>query len=399
MRIIDVMKRDKRIATMLWRLTWHSRDARHVEEFYVPCNIWREVDILPPALREALNGFHSGAHTNLRFAEGQLVPRYDPNKISTYPLQTFQDGSMLPRMGRFYSRGLLPGYLGNMLPCRCVGVEPSNFSVDFNHPLAGVPLDLDVTVQDLEERRAEKGGECRDWLDMLTTGPGMQARWRGMPTDFFADEPFARPDEQEDIIFYEKARIVSHVDARARATIAALYEGLLKPDMEVLDLMSSWQSHLPEGLALKSMIGLGLNEEELCRNTQLTGYVLHDLNQEPCLPFEDRTFDTVMCNLSVEYLVKPFEVFADIARILKPGGFHIQTFSHRWFPPKVTKLWPELTEFERAGLVLEYFLRSEAYINLETYSSRGWPRPRTDRYYPQFPFSDPVFAVWGEKKG
>ncbi len=393
------MTRDKRIVNMVWRLAWQSREARHTEEYYVPLNIWREADILLPAVREALNGVQAGAHINLGFHEGQLTPRHDPEKIYGYPLQTFHGGRAAPRVGRFYPRGLLPGFWGNVLPCRCIAVKDQDFSMDCNHPLAGVPLELDITSQEIGRQRSEKGGECRDWLDMITTGPGMQARWRGRPTDFFADDPFARPDERDDAAFYEKARLVSHVDARARTTIASLYDRLLVPGMEVLDLMSSWQSHLPEGLALKSLTGLGLNEEELRRNAQLTGYVLHDLNREPHLPFGEGVFDAVICNLSVEYLVRPFEVFAEVARILKPGGLHIQTFSHRWFPPKVAKIWMELTEFERVGLVLEYFLRTGDFTNLETYSSRGWPRPSTDRYYPQFPFADPVFAVWGENKG
>jgi SAM-dependent methyltransferase len=80
---------------------------------------------------------------------------------------------------------------------------------------------------------------------------------------------------------------------------------------------------------------------------------------EPRLPFPDGTFDAVLCNVSVEYLVRPFQVFAEVARVLKTGGLFVQTFSNRWFPPKVVKIWPELHEFERLGLVLEYFLRTK----------------------------------------
>jgi FKBP-type peptidyl-prolyl cis-trans isomerase 2 len=394
-----VKRRDDGIANMVWRLLWQSQEAGHTEEYYVSFNIWREADILPAALRQALGGFLAGRHCTLKFAEGQLIPAYDPEKIHTFSLASFQGGQIAPRVGRFYPRGLLPGFSGKPLPCRCIAVAPPNFTVDFNHPLAGVPLELDITIQEVRRLRADTGGECRDWLELLTTGPGMQARRRGAPTDFFANESFARPDARDDALFYEKTRLVSHVDARARTTIAALYDRLLQPGMKVLDLMSSWQSHLPEGLKLQSLTGLGLNKEELQRNTKLTEYVLHDLNRETHLSFGDAVFDAVVCNLSIEYLVRPLEVFAEIARVLKPGGLHIQTFSHRWFPPKVVEIWTELTEFERVGLVLELFLRTGAFVNLETFSSRGWPRPATDRYYPQFRFSDPVFAVWGENKG
>lgn len=391
------MKIDKRVVNMLWRLTWRSQEARHQEEYFVPCNIWRDADILPPGLREALNDLRAGTRIHI-LEEGRLIERYDPDKIFRFPLRSFRGGRETPRFGRFYPRGLLPGYSGSIVPWRCVGIEPRHFAADFNHPLAGVKFKMEVEVLGVVEKRSETGGECRDWLNLATSGPGMQARWRGLPTDFFADEPFVRPDEEIDTVFYEKSRLVSHVDAKARDSITALYERLLKPETEVLDLMSSWQSHLPETMPLK-VIGLGLNEEELCRNTQLSDYVVHDLNLEPRLPFADGVFDAVICNLSVEYLVRPFDIFAEIARILKPGGLHIQTFSHRWFPPKAIRIWTELAEFERVGLVLEYFLRSGAFTDLETYSSRGWPRPGTDRYYPQLLHSDPVFAVWGENRG
>ena len=110
-----------------------------------------------------------------------------------------------------------------------------------------------------------------------------------------------------------------------------------------------------------------------------------------------QAFDAVICSVSVEYMTRPFEVFRDVARILKPGGIFIHTFSNRWFPPKAIHLWQELSEFERMGLVLEYFLDSGGYRNLETFSARGWPRPETDRHYPEIMTADPVYAVWGQK--
>jgi SAM-dependent methyltransferase len=166
--------------------------------------------------------------------------------------------------------------------------------------------------------------------------------------------------------------------------------------MHVLDLMSSWRSHVPESLPLGSLVGLGLNAEEMADNPQLTEYVVYDLNTDPRLPFEDRRFDAVICTVSVEYMTRPFEVFRDVARILRPEGLFIHTLSNRWFPPKAIRIWEELSEFERMGLVSEYFLESGSYDNLKTYSARGWPRPETDRYYPGLLTADPVYAVLGQ---
>jgi SAM-dependent methyltransferase len=142
-----------------------------------------------------------------------------------------------------------------------------------------------------------------------------------------------------------------------------------------------------------------MNAEELAANALLTERVVHDLNEDPRLPFPDESFDAVVCTVSVEYLVRPFEVFADLARVLRPGGRLITTFSNRWFPPKVVRVWEEAHEFERMGLVLEYFLRSGLYVGLETFSLRGLPRPEDDRYAGQLSHSDPVYAVWGQRAG
>jgi SAM-dependent methyltransferase len=168
--------------------------------------------------------------------------------------------------------------------------------------------------------------------------------------------------------------------------------------MDVLDLMSAWRSHVPQNSGLKSLVGLGMNAEEMAKNPQLTGFKVHDLNADPNLPFDDNSFDLVICTVSVEYLIHPEAIFEDVARVLRPNGTFVLTFSNRWFPPKVIHVWPSLHEFERMGLVLEYFFRSQKYYDLNTLSSMGWPRPESDKYYPQFLKSDPVYSVWGKTK-
>ncbi len=186
----------------------------------------------------------------------------------------------------------------------------------------------------------------------------MQTRFRGNPTDFFSDEPFDRANEYEDSIFYKEPRLVTHIDHNAISLIGSIYREILKDGSKVLDLMSSWRSHVPVDLKRNSLIGLGLNSEEMSQNPQLSSYVMHDLNRYPLLPVEDNDFDAVICAVSVEYLIHPFEVFSEIKRILKPDGYCIVTFSTRGFPPKVIKIWKELHDFERMGLVLEYFLQT-----------------------------------------
>ena len=388
----------KSLATLHSSLAWQSSFAKHVETFYVPLNVWRELELLPSALARPLLGERAGAVITVSFTPGSLVPVHNASEIKLFSQDNFAHGQRPPRLGRFYPRGLLLGYAQNPLPFRCAAFNGDGLFADLNHPLAKQPLELKVTVADVHNKRSDTGGECRDWLQIICDGPGMQVRESMTHTDFFSDDPFARADARDDTRFYEKPRLVNHIDAQADATIRGLYGRLLKPGARVLDLMSSWNSHLPDTLELAKVTGLGLNREELVKNPRLTDYVVHDLNSNPVLPFGDQEFEAVICTVSVEYFIHPEEIFQEVARILKPGGLLIHTFSNRWFPPKVIKIWTELLEWERPGLVLEYFLRSGAYDQLQTFSARGWPRPANDRYFPQFPLSDPVYAVWGQTR-
>lgn len=161
--------------------------------------------------------------------------------------------------------------------------------------------------------------------------------------------------------------------------------------------MSSWHSHLPEGLAGSPVVGLGLNGTELEANPALDRRLVQDLNAESRLPFDSDSFDAVICTASVEYLVDPYAVFREVGRVLRPAGVFIVTFSNRWFPPKAIAIWEAIHELERPGLVLEYFLESGLFRDLETWSLRGLPRPPDDKYADQLSHSDPVYGVWGHR--
>ena len=191
--------------------------------------------------------------------------------------------------------------------------------------------------------------------------------------------------------------MVHHLDDTALDMVRQFYNRFMKDEMRVLDLMSSWDTHLPSNLSYKQVAGVGLNRYELDKNQILSDRIVQDLNLNPTLNFPDNHFDIAVCTVSVEYLSDPDSVFAEVARTLRPEGAFLVVFSNRWFEPKVIGIWKELHEFERMGLVLEYFYRTDALGNLQTYSVRGLKRPRHDKYYGQLPYSDPVYAVWGQK--
>jgi SAM-dependent methyltransferase len=405
---------DESIVDLVLQLKWQSAIASHTETYAAnAANIWR--DCLPGALYNSLMGRRSGDRFGLDFGPGEL-PFDDRNA----PLTGAAHGQELtlarrqfdadqlgccdgqPRSGRFYPRGLLldvPGiFAQNRQPFRCVGVENGSLRVSLAHPLQRTPLTLDVSVGSVQEKVYERGGSSTSWIERLTEGAGMQARWQTAPTDFFAGEPFHRADEGTDAVFYRRPRLVSHLDLTAQEMLSNLYLRFVRDGMRIIDLMGSWQSHLPPVCRPSHITGIGLNAEELRRNPVLTEAIVQDLNTKPVLPHADASFDLALCALSVEYLTDPDRIFKEIARVLAPEAHFVVSFSNRWFPPKVVQIWSCLHEFERMGLVLEYFHRSGRFDNLGTYSMRGLPRPRTDKYARQQPYADPIYAVWGRKR-
>jgi SAM-dependent methyltransferase len=220
------------------------------------------------------------------------------------------------------------------------------------------------------------------------------------PDSIFSDDAFSRLDEDDDAEFYATDRFVSHLDSTALDTVTDLVERLLTEEQPViLDLMASWDSHLPKSLGRATVVGLGLNGNELESNEVVSEYVVHDLNANPVLPFNHDRFDAVLCTVSVDYLTRPVEVFREVARVLKPGGLFLVVFSNRYFSPKVVKIWREASDDERMQLVKEYFRLCDAFHEPRDFVSVGKPRPRGDRYADFGLPSDPIYAVFADRKG
>lgn len=218
--------------------------------------------------------------------------------------------------------------------------------------------------------------------------------------DLYRREMFSRLDETDDRVFYETDRFVNHIDSVALATVRDLIDMLVvEKNPVILDLMAGWDSHIPQRLLGSRIVGLGLNRNELARNEALSEWVLHDLNKDPCLPFEDETFDVVLNTVSVDYMTRPFEVFREVARILKPGGLFLVTFSNRMFREKATRLWRESSEPERVLFVEDLFRLSGDFEPPRQFLSKGRPRPKDDKYAHLGIPSDPVYAVYAERKG
>ena len=135
-----------------------------------------------------------------------------------------------------------------------------------------------------------------------------------MTTPEFPAQFFRRQDMSSDRFFYEEPRMVTHIDDATIEALTVLYREIIPPDARVLDLMSSWTSHLPEERSFARVTGLGMNRAELDANEVLTERTVHDLNADPTLPYEDASFDIALCAVSIQYLVQPVEVFREVGR-------------------------------------------------------------------------------------
>jgi hypothetical protein len=205
---------------------------------------------------------------------------------------------------------------------------------------------------------------------------------QAMPAEFFR-----RIDESDDPLFYNFPRFVVHIDDWAIRTIGGIFEQRLPKNGVLLDLMSSWRSHLPPSLTPAGVTGLGLNRAEMEDNPALTEVTVCDINREPRMPFADAHFDGAMLTVSVQYLVRPVEVFAEVGRVLRPGAPFVVSFSNRMFPTKAVWIWQRSTEPQRVDLVKRYFADSAIFQDVDSVEQRA-----------DHELADPVYAVIGTRR-
>lgn len=395
-----------KLASIEFANQWNCPDASHTEKVYVPnVNFWRA--FFPVGFDKGWEDLAVDSSLSHQFKAGEIVVPWSEKKIyQAYDSQIVTERSNGEKIvfapGRYYSNGLLPK-LGfppdDSGVFRVISHKDRKLIFDFNSPLAKYALKLTGKIVKTAPSRSERGGQGQDIMQTLTSnGYGMQARLDQVETEFYADRPFQRENEEDDGLFYESTRFGSYVDSVASEHISKVYRRFLNSDMKVLDLMSGGTSHLPDDRPTIELTGLGLNQKELNKNAALDHRTVHDLNQNPTLPFKNQQFDLVICSLSVEYLTQPKEIFKEITRILKPGAHLIITFSDRWLTQKVTRIWKMLYAFERIGLVTDFFKSTERFENLSTESIQGYYRPYKDPLYREKQESDPVFAVWGQLK-
>jgi methyltransferase family protein len=197
---------------------------------------------------------------------------------------------------------------------------------------------------------------------------------------------FTRLDEEDDEVFYEPPRLVCHIDEGAITALTGFYRGVLPPGGVLLDLMSSWVSHLPPDIAYREVIGHGMNTAELAANPRLNRWFVQNLNRETSLPLGDASLDAAMICVSIQYLRQPLAVLREIARALRPSAPLVVSFSNRCFWTKAVAIWRSLDDEGHAHLV-ERYLRAAGLRRIDTHRLAEWVED----------FSDPMTAVVGWK--
>jgi hypothetical protein len=199
---------------------------------------------------------------------------------------------------------------------------------------------------------------------------------------------FARIDDTEDELFYEPPRLVLHIDDGAVAALTELYRAVLPPGGMLLDLMSSWVSHLPPEIEYSEIIGHGMNAEELAANPRLSRWFVQNLNRDPQLPLADASLNAAMICVSIQYLQRPVAVLREIRRALRPGAPIVISFSNRCFWTKAVAVWRALDDQGHAFLVERYlqhagFARAETRLLAEYVEDVSDPMIAVIAYSPQ----------------
>jgi len=207
----------------------------------------------------------------------------------------------------------------------------------------------------------------------------MEAEGLGLPQG-----AFAKIDAEEDEIFYGQARLVYHIDEGAVAALTEFYRKMLPAGGVLLDLMSSWVSHLPPEVVYAEVIGHGMNATELAANPRLNRWFVQNLNREPGLPLSDDSVDAVMICVSIQYLQQPVTVLRDVARVLRRGAPLVISFSNRCFWTKAVAIWRGLNDEQHARLVDRY-LRHAGFEQIQIHRLAEWVED----------VSDPMMALVG----
>lgn len=389
---------NKKLVDINFTLNWESSFAKHTEVYHL-YNVDPYNDDFPLEFGTQVASLKVGESCTETFHSKEVIgEEFDAEKVMSFDSKlfnkSFKGGLSTPILYRYYPKAIAwQGFNTSerdYSPFRLISINEDKISVDHNHPLAKYYLTLTATIIK-EHKYPKKAKAIKDIGKLITSkGPGMQTPFQFGDSVFFDQYPFDIKEGE----YSAKPRL----DAHAINQIKAFYSEQLSKNSKVLDLMSDQSSYFADDFQTGLVVGIGENEKELASNEKLDTYNVQNINEDVILPYEAHYFDDAICTLSIEYLIDPLEMMYEIYRVVKPGGKFIIVFSDNPAAPKSISLWEQLHSFEKIQLGIDYFLNSEIFHELGTFSNRGERRSKDDPDYLEKPFSDSVYAVWGRIK-
>lgn len=172
--------------------------------------------------------------------------------------------------------------------------------------------------------------------------------------DPFASQAFPPPPDL----------VIDQVDAAALAAITEIYREIMPEGGAILDVMSSWLSHLPPEITYRRVAGIGMDACVLAENPFLDEWRVQDLNREPILPYGTGEFDGAAICGAIQNLTRPAEVIRDIGRVLRPGAPLVVTFSQRCLASKAIACWCLLDDAAQLCLVARHFVEAGNWTDI-----------------------------------
>lgn len=345
------------VGALEFTVSWQKDRINH-EEWYLGRKFNAVNDIFPRGMREALEGKREGDSVTLTYEPRMCIPRHKDSLVRTIPMdrlrkKTIQGKPITLQLGRFYPQGHINGlldiYPDTLTPFRLIGLDDDHFIADCNHPLATIPITIEARIQYLEPRETGTYGSLSHWREATCDwGPGMQAMFGGIPTNFFHEQFFQKQNAGE------PSRAM---DNNARDNLEALYARHIEPGMSVY-------------------------KDEI------------DVLRE-----QANSYDAVIFTQAFEYIENPVATLKAAADHLNPGGVVLIGFTNQFDATHVIQGWEDMHEFERMGLILEYLRQAGLDAEAGTYSHRNdWRDKSEPDFMEKKGISDPVYVVYGHKR-
>ena len=214
--------------------------------------------------------------------------------------------------------------------------------------------------------------------------------------DLSSPDAFSRLQEDDDGEFFDAYETITPADQNTQNHIRDFYHRFIHDGDKILDLMAGDKSYLPNKNNLE-ITGLGIKQRDLDENTCLNHRLIHNVNSKELLPFSEDYFDLVICTFAIEYMTQPLQIFAEVARILKSGGYFCIGFSNQYYEKKAIKLWRENDYKGHMNIILQYFKSTKKFTDFVCEAWQENNHLPAEKFINTQEFSSPAYMIKGTR--